>query len=238
MYSFLLKPKWIGFHLLCIALIVVMINLAFWQLRRLDERQSLNERVASNSSAAIVPLADVSLADPGAVEYRRVEVTGIYVGAQFEVVNLSQSGTTGSDPVNKLLLGDGRIVIVNRGFLPFDANITAPPTGEVHIVGRLRQGRSGGTDQRADDDTPAVVEIRRIDLGEIAEQFNERVLPMYVELLESTPADSPALRPVPLPEASNGPHLSYTIQWFIFSACVAIGWVFAVRKTARKLAVS
>ena len=38
MYTFLLKPKWIGFHLLCLTAIVVMINLAFWQLRRLDEK--------------------------------------------------------------------------------------------------------------------------------------------------------------------------------------------------------
>ena len=229
-YSFLVKPKWIGFHLLCIALIVVMVNLAFWQLRRLDERQTLNERVASNNAAAVVPLENVSLADPGAVEYRRVEITGTYAGPQFEMVNLTQDGTTGSDPINALQLADGSLLIVNRGFLPFDAELSAPPNGEVHVVGRLRHSRSGGTDQRADNDSPDVMLIRRIDLADLGEQFDESVAPMYLELLESTPTDSPALRPVPLPEASNGPHLSYTIQWFFFSVCVAVGWVLAVRK--------
>ena len=234
MYSFLVKPKWIGFHLLCLAAIVLMVNLAFWQLRRLDERQALNDRVAAQSTAPIAPLADLSLSDPSAVEYRRVEVTGTYLDVQFEVVNLSQASTTGSDPVNVLRLADDSLILVNRGFLPFDADPASPPAGEVTVTGRLRPSKSGGTDQRDDDDTPQVTEIRRIDIAAIAEQLMLPVAPMYIELLESAPADSPALLPVPLPEASDGPHLSYTIQWFIFSVCVAVGWVFAVRKTARK----
>ncbi|MEQ1873441.1 MAG: SURF1 family protein [Ilumatobacteraceae bacterium] len=236
MYSFLVRPKWIGFHLLCIGAIVVMINLAFWQLRRLDERQALNDRVAAQTTAAPVPLAEVSLADPDAAEYRQVEVTGTYVGAQYEVVNLSQGNTSGSDPVNALQLADGSLVLVNRGFLAFENELAPPPSGEVRVVGRLRASQSGGTDQRDDDDTPDVVEIRRIDVPAIAAQFDEPVAPMYIEMLTSLPADSTALLPVPLPSSSNGPHLSYAIQWFIFSVSVVIGWVFAVRKTARKLA--
>lgn len=213
-----------------------MVNLAFWQLRRLDERHHLNDRVAAHSNAAVVPLVELSLTDPTAVEYRQVEVTGTYVGAQFSVVNLSQAGTTGSDPVNALQLADGSLVLINRGFLPFDADLAAPPSGEVTVTGRVRPSRSGGTDQRADDDTPDVVEIRRIDVDAIAEQLDAPVAPMYIEMLMSNPNDSSSLLPVPLPEASSGPHLSYTIQWFIFSVCVAVGWVFAVRKSARKLA--
>jgi cytochrome oxidase assembly protein ShyY1 len=178
----------------------------------------------------------VSLANPDASEYRQVEVTGTYVGAQFEVVNLSQNNTSGSDPVNALQLADGSLVLVNRGFLSFESELVAPPSGEVRVVGRLRASQSGGTDQRDEDDTPDVVEIRRIDVPAIAAQFDEPVAPMYIEMLTSLPADSSALLPVPLPASSNGPHLSYAIQWFIFSVCVAIGWVFAVRKTARKLA--
>ncbi len=215
-----------------------MVNLAFWQLRRLDERHHLNDRVAAQSSAAVAPLAELPLTDPTAVEYRQVEVVGTYVGVQFAVVNLSQAGTTGSDPVNALQLADGSLVLINRGFLPFDAELTAPPSGEVTVTGRVRPSKSGGTDQRPNDDTPDVVEIRRIDVPQIAKQLDAPVAPMFIELLTSTPSDSSALLPVPLPEASNGPHLSYTIQWFIFSVCVAVGWVLAVRKTARKLAVS
>ena len=44
-YRFLVTPKWIGFHLLVVVLVVAMINLAFWQLRRLDERRQFNSAV-------------------------------------------------------------------------------------------------------------------------------------------------------------------------------------------------
>ena len=37
--------------------------------------------------------------------------------------------------------------------------------------------------------------------------------------------------PVPAPELGEGPHLSYAVQWFIFAVCVAVGWVFAVRRS-------
>jgi cytochrome oxidase assembly protein ShyY1 len=41
------------------------------------------------------------------------------------------------------------------------------------------------------------------------------------------------MEPVAFPDLDGGPpHLSYTIQWFIFSIAVAVGWVLAVRKSA------
>ena len=53
-YGFLIRPKWIAFHLLVVTLVVVMINLAFWQLRRLDERRTFNAEVRANTEQPIV----------------------------------------------------------------------------------------------------------------------------------------------------------------------------------------
>ncbi len=36
-------------------------------------------------------------------------------------------------------------------------------------------------------------------------------------------------QPVARPELSEGSHLSYAVQWFLFSCAVAVGWVLAVR---------
>ena len=38
-------PKWIAFHVLVVVVVVAMINLALWQLRRLDERRDFNAQV-------------------------------------------------------------------------------------------------------------------------------------------------------------------------------------------------
>jgi cytochrome oxidase assembly protein ShyY1 len=57
---------------------------------------------------------------------------------------------------------------------------------------------------------------------------------MYVDAFASEPPDSSVLEPVVKPDLSEGPHLSYAVQWFIFSACAAVGWVLAVRYSAAK----
>ena len=49
-YRFLISPKWIAFHLLVAVGVVTMINLAFWQLRRLDERREFNSAVRANAN--------------------------------------------------------------------------------------------------------------------------------------------------------------------------------------------
>jgi cytochrome oxidase assembly protein ShyY1 len=235
MYTFLLKPKWIGFHLLCLAAIVAMINLGLWQLRRLDEKQTFNARVTEHTNAQVAPLDAALLAgDPQDLTYRRAETTGTYVQEpQFEVVNVTQEGTTGRDVVNALQLGDGSLVIVNRGFIPTGSPVPAPPTGEVQVLGRLKPGQTASTGQPSDDGSQQLTQIRRVDLEALGQQFDQPLAPMYLELLESSPAEPGTVSPIAFPELSEGPHLSYAVQWAIFSISVAVGWVFAVRKSIR-----
>ena len=82
-YRFALRPRWILSHLFVIALISAMVWAGFWQLRRLDEKKSRNERVRSRSEQVAVPAQ--SLADPGqfeevpGLEFRRVTATGRYL---------------------------------------------------------------------------------------------------------------------------------------------------------------
>jgi cytochrome oxidase assembly protein ShyY1 len=81
---------------------------------------------------------------------------------------------------------------------------------------------------------PAVTELNTIDVGRIQAQLARPLAGDYVELEEPAPTAADGL-PVlpPLPELSNGPHLSYTVQWFIFTVCAGVGWVLVVRKSAR-----
>ncbi len=233
MYKFLLSPKWLGFHLLCVVTIGGMVTAGFWQLGRYQDRQDFKTEVQQRTDADIVPFSTLVDQAPADIEWRRVEATGTYVeGKDFEVVNVSQGGASGHDAVSGLQLADGSVLIVNRGFLPGADELPAAPSGEVTVLGRVRQSQSAGIGKPSDDGTQQLTQIRRVDLQALSQQFDQTVQPVYLDLLESSPAEADGMTAIAFPDLDGGPpHLSYTIQWFIFSVAVIVGWVLAVRKS-------
>jgi cytochrome oxidase assembly protein ShyY1 len=237
MYRFLLSPKWLAFHLLVVLGIVTMVNLGFWQLRRLDERQERNAAVASRVDLPPEPLDAVLVpgADPEALRWRPVTASGQYLpDEQLVVVNRSQNGLAGEIVVTPLALDDGRILLVSRGFVPLDQPIADAPAGEVEVTGRLQPSQRRSTGGLSDVATGDLVEAQRVDVERLAPQLPGEVVPMYVELTSSDPSEAPPYpEPLTLPDLTDGPHLSYAVQWFIFAVAVAAGWVLAVRKSIR-----
>lgn len=239
MYRFLLRPRWVLFHLLVVAGIAGMIWAGFWQLRRLDERQAFNAAVETQAALGPVPIESLvpdMATDPDSLEWRPVVVRGSYLADEtVTVVNKSQDGSAGTFAVTPIELDDGSLVLIERGFTPLavaDAAATAPvPDGTVEVVGRLRPSQERGTGGLSDPADGDLTEVQRIDIDRLAAQLPAEVAPMYVELTSSTPAEVDALQPIAAPDLSDGPHLPYAIQWFIFATCVAVGWVLAVRRS-------
>ncbi len=237
MYRFLLKPKWIGFHLLVVVGIVAMVNFGFWQLRRLDQKQTFNARVEQRYDMPAAPIDQllVTGANVDDVEWRPVSVSGTYEPAgTIQIVNRSQFGQAGENIVTPMRLSDGRVLLVNRGFLPLDVTPPPPPTGIVSVTGRLRLSQVRTFAQLGDPDDGVLDVAQRVDIERLARQIDGDVLPMYVDVYESSPAETePVPQPVIAPELTEGNHLSYAVQWFIFSAAVAVGWTLAVRRSVR-----
>lgn len=235
MYSFLARPKWIGFHLLVIGAIVLMVNLGFWQLRRLDQRRDFNATIEARYDNEPLEFDDVDLSDPAAVEWQPVIVDGRYLpDGSVQIVNRSQGGRAGENTVTPLQLDDGRVLLVNRGFTPLDAAAPAAPAGAVTIEGRLRRSEERHTGQLSDPAGEVLEVAQRVDVDRLQQQFDAELVPMYVDMIASSPADgTPYPEPVIRPDLSEGNHLSYAVQWYLFSAAVAVGWVLAVRHSAR-----
>ena len=56
---FLLSPRWVLSHLLVVLLAVTMVNLGFWQLRRLDEKRERNALVEARRDEPVVPVEEL-----------------------------------------------------------------------------------------------------------------------------------------------------------------------------------
>lgn len=240
MYRFALRPRWILSHLFVLALVAGMITAGMWQLRRLDERRDRNDEVAARTE---LPPADVATlldeTSPTAVDdltYRRAVATGVYDGDGVLIDNRSLDGTPGAWGVDPLVLDDGTVLAVNRGFARIgpDGTVQVPeaPSGPVTVDGYLVPFVDRTCPTRTDTDGQ-VVGTACLDEAAVEAAVGTDVLPVVLVASTSAPADADALGPVPLPEPGDGPHLSYAVQWFVFTTIALVGYPLILRRNAR-----
>ena len=232
----LFSPRWILIHLGVALLIVTMINLAFWQLHRLDEKKTFNARVTANTSK---PIADYTKAVPATLssEWSRAAFTGSYdTEHSITIINRSQDGAAGYDIAVPFTNEDGTVILVNRGFVPL--SMTAPKTTSerLTIVGYIRASQKRGAVGAIDSTDPTNTEFHRFDLPLIAKATKTELLTTsFVQLIKEDPASTSQWpSAVAMPELNEGSHLSYAVQWFFFSATAFTAWVFVVRRKLRE----
>lgn len=237
MYKFLFRPIWLLLHVTVIATVVLMVNLAFWQLSRYHERIDFNATVKERINAPVVPVEQLLRAIdnrtelPQTVEWRTVLVTGEYIDSEtVDAVNRAQDGYSGKDPLTPMRLTNNELVLINRGFISIAKDVGPAPSGQVQIIGRVRAPEIRRRFRISDPAQGELLEVSNIDLERLSMQMPSELAPIFVEVLESKPADSADLTQIAAPGLSTGSHLSYTFQWFIFSLFVFAGWIIVIRR--------
>ena len=229
--------------LIAVALLVAVtcIALGIWQIARLHQRQQFNAAVRAGLAREPAPV-DTLLpdgVDPDTVRYRRAEATGTYDTEHgFVLYGRTQDSRAGNHLLTPLLLSDGSAILVDRGWVPLDvdepgAPEAAPPSGAVDVEGVLFSSE-GDPPGAVDAGGPAETTLSRLDLRTIQAQLPYPIAPSYLLLQRQTPAQPDGLpEPSPLPELSDGPHLSYAIQWFTFAAIAVAGCVVLALREGR-----
>jgi cytochrome oxidase assembly protein ShyY1 len=245
-YRFALRPRWILSHVLILLLVILMINLGFWQLRRLHGRRAYNASVRANETQPAQPVEDVlhvgdSMSVGHDLNFRRVSATGTYdTSNEIIVRSRTLNSTPGVWALTPLRLADGTGVIVLRGFLPSQGTLervpadAEPPAGQVSITGLVQETQTPGLFEHADPADGHLTTMARADVARIAKQLPYPILPAYVQL-QTQQAPQPGPQPTILPEPvlDDGPHLSYAIQWFIFTTIAIVGYPLILRRKAR-----
>ena len=174
MYRFLLTPRWIAFHLLVIAGIVLMINLGFWQLRRLDERQAFNAQVTSRIDVPPAPLDDVL----GRRRPRRRRVALGRGDRRLPARRGARASSTAPRAASPATSSSRRCSSRTAGSSSSSgascrsaAEAAAPPSGPVEVVGRLRPSQERRRGQLSDPSTGDLTEVQRLDIDRLARQL-------------------------------------------------------------------
>jgi surfeit locus 1 family protein len=227
--------------LLAAALLVATtcVVLGIWQIARLHQKQQFNAAVRAGLAAPPVPVETLlpDGVDPLAMRYRRVEATGTYdVAHEFVLYGRTQSSQAGNHMLTPLRLADGRAILVDRGWVPLNvdepgAGEVAPPSGDVRVEGVLFSSEGDPPGAAGQADTGETT-LAKVDLATIQSQLPYRIAPDYLLLQRQSPPQSSRFPdPAPLPELSEGPHLSYAVQWFTFATIAIVGFVvLAVRE--------
>jgi surfeit locus 1 family protein len=233
--------------LIAIVAIGLMLRLGIWQLDRREQRRQFNARVASQISAQELILAgDNLLLDLFNMEYRSVVVDGVYDHEHEFVlrnqvwVNPENVSYNGVHLLTPLLIKDSdKVVLVDRGWIPAQyASQTErkqfSETGEVVIHGIIRRSQSKGQIGFVVDPTLAPGENRldvwnNVNVERIQEQLPYEMLDIYVlQLPEAAHSDLPYRHTVHI-ELTEGSHLGFAMQWFIFAVIVLVGYPLFIR---------
>lgn len=196
MYRFLLSRRWVGLHLLVLALIPAFFFLGKWQWGRFEENSARSTRITANLAAAPVPIDRLDRpggAVPEKDGHRLVTATGRYDPAHELVVRRRTLNARVGFYVVTPLVTPGGAVLVNRGWVPAGATadapprVPAPPAGEVTVTGRLRPAETrenSGIRVRAG--LPAG-QILLIDTSAVAGGLPYPVYGGFVELTDQRP---------------------------------------------------
>ena len=225
--------------MLVAALLVATTNLGFWQLRRLDARRDHTARVVARADEPVVALATAFGAltegmSPEDLRHVRVTVSGTWdVASEVYLANRSRDGVPGVHVVTLLRIEGVRPsagVAVDRGFVPRvhylkgDRSAWAPAGGEVEVAGSLEVGRMGERGHGS--------EVDRIDLEALSDRWGISLAPMWIRAAADGSASWPASAPAE--DLGDGPHLSYAVQWFVFTLIGLGGYPLVLYRLARR----
>lgn len=130
------------FLLLTLAGVALFVQLGRWQWHRAEFKRALAAQFVQGT-APPTPLGERSLAQ--LQRYARLYVEGQYDGAhQFLLDNLSRDGRAGYEVLTPFRLTDGRVALVNRGWLPAsgdrrqlpDISLPPPAAGSTRLAVR------------------------------------------------------------------------------------------------------
>lgn len=202
-----------------IAMAILMGGLGVWQLQRLAQKEALMATIANAHAqppSGSLPLSRALLKQNGFMKYRVIgellHEHEMHLGARYRKSKL------GYELLTPLQLDDGRILLVNRGWVPTDKKdpATRPETlvrGMQHYTVMLRTDRDHSIFTPNHDIADNIWFWRDIPL--MKKETGLDLLPVSADIV----MENPAADELPIPGdgafALRNDHLGYAITWFL-----------------------
>jgi surfeit locus 1 family protein len=217
--------------------VVVCIAAGNWQQRRMHAKEELRAQYDAARAEPAIALATLPRnPDWPSLRYRAVTATGEYLGdKQLLIDNKVMAGRAGFHVVTPLALKDGRVLLVDRGWIGQQASRSVlpkapPPAGEVTVKGRVSIPSAAYLELKPDVTSGPV--RQNLDPARFAAETGLDVLPAIVEATEAPVPDDGLVRAWPAPDFGIDTHRIYMMQWYAFGLVAALLWLWFHRPRA------
>jgi surfeit locus 1 family protein len=232
-----------GFHprlvptLFTIPALIILVGLGSWQVQRLHWKEGL---IAQRDwMVAAPPIAPPqTLAEAEQNQFRHVADDGVLLNdKEIFLAAASEGGGSGYQVLTPLQEPDGRIIFVNRGFIPLELKdpvkrAAGEPSGAVHIAGLLRVPPAEKPTFFLPNNRPDLDLWFWVDLPAMANAAGVGdAAPFYID---ADKAPNPGGWPkggVTNLELPND-HLQYAITWFSLAIALVVIYVLYHRKNS------
>jgi surfeit locus 1 family protein len=215
--------------------VLLLLGLSLWQVERLHWKEGLiAQRDAAVVAAPIAP--PQALAEVEADQFRHIAAEGQFLNdSEIFLAASSDSGASGYQVLTPLKMADGRMMFVNRGFIPLELKDRAKreagePDGTVRVVGLLRVPPASKPSFFLPDNRPDLNLWFWVDLPAMAKAAGvAQVLPFYVDADKTAnPGGWPqgGITRLDLPND----HLQYAITWFALAIALVVIYVLYHRR--------
>jgi surfeit locus 1 family protein len=206
-----------------LAAMALTARLGWWQLDRATQKVAL--QAALDAKRALPALDAPALAATAQAaesqQHRAVAIEGRWLAVHTVYLeNRPMAGRTGFLALTPLALDDGRIVLVQRGWVPRDmadrTRIVAPPppSGHVRVGGRIALAPSRLFELAPSEAASGPIR-QNLALADFARETGLKLLPLVVVQEDgSHPPPDGLLRQWPAPAADVHKHYGYAFQWF------------------------
>jgi surfeit locus 1 family protein len=231
-----------GFHprlvptLFTIPALIILVGLGSWQVQRLHWKEGLIAQ--RDRMVAAPPIAPPQTLEAEQNQFRHVADDGVLLNdKEIFLAAASEGGGSGYQVLTPLQEPDGRIIFVNRGFIPLELKDPAKraagePSGPVHIAGLLRVPPAEKPTFFLPNNRPDLDLWFWVDLPAMAKAAGvPDTAPFYIDA-DKTP--NPGGWPqggVTNLELPND-HLQYAITWFSLAIALVVIYVLYHRKNS------
>lgn len=209
--------------------IAVLCGLGAWQLERLAWKEDLIAQIEARRHAEPLPLAAIEqrFAETGDIEYVPMQAEGrfLHEGARYFLTTFD--GNAGWNLFEPLQLADGRLIYVNRGFVPYalkdPATREEKAEGAVVVTGLARNPVAERPPSAPDNDPVQNVFFWK-NLPDMTAGLTlpegASFMPFFLDAGPSPRSDGYPMGGTTIVDLPNS-HLSYAITWFGLALALA-----------------